>query len=261
MRPTWTGTTTGSRTARSGLCATCSSSTSSIARSTGTAIATVNLRFAHAVADEAERCSGQVVVWIQDYHFSLVPALLRAMRPQLFIHQFWHIPFPPPDILQLLPSRTHEAVLRGMLGNDLVEFQIERYAANFLECVARFVPEARVDRANQIVHFRDRVVHVGAFPISIDVDAFREDGGVAVEPRARRQDAARPLRDGQRANWECASTGSTTRRAFSSDSARSTRLWTESSELREQFTFIFVCTPSRSEVPAYTTLERTSSTP
>src|SRR5215211_2112583 len=130
----------------------------------------VNLRFAHAVADEAERCTGRAMAWIQDYHFALAPEFLRAMRPSLFIHQFWHIPFPPSDILRLLPSGTHEAVLRGLLGNDLVEFQIDRYAVNFLDCVDKFIPEARVDHVHQTINFRDRVVNVGAFPISIGGD-------------------------------------------------------------------------------------------
>ena len=92
------------------------------------------------------------MAWIQDYHFGLAAEFLRAMRPSLFIHQFWHIPFPPPDILRLLPSGTHEALLRGLLGNDLMEFQIDRYAQNFLECVDRFVPDAKVDRPAGKVH-------------------------------------------------------------------------------------------------------------
>ncbi len=116
---------------------------------------TVNLRFAHAVADEAERCSGRAMAWIQDYHFALAGEFLRAMRPSLFIHQFWHIPFPPPDILRLLPAGTHEAVLRGLLGNDLVEFQIDRYAVNFLDCVARYVPEARVDTLREVLKIQE----------------------------------------------------------------------------------------------------------
>lgn len=74
----------------------------------------MNLRFAHAVADEAERSAGRIMAWIQDYHFALVPEFLRAMRPNLCIHQFLHIPFPPPDILRLLPSGSHEALLRGL---------------------------------------------------------------------------------------------------------------------------------------------------
>src|SRR4051812_12892623 len=134
----------------------------------------VNLRFAHAVADEAERCTGRSMAWIQDYHFALVPEFLRAIRPDTFIHQFWHIPFPPPDILRLLPSGLHEALLRGMLGNDLMEFQIDRYASNFLRCVSEFVPRAEVDFGAKVVRFQDRVIHVGAFPISVDYDNYQE---------------------------------------------------------------------------------------
>lgn len=213
----------------------------------------VNLRFAHAVADEAERSGGgKATVWLQDYHFALVAAMLRAMRPSLFIHQFWHIPFPPPDILQLLPSRTNEAVLRGILGNDLVEFQIERYAANFVDCVARFIPEAQIDRANQIVQFRGRAVHVGAFPISIDVAHFekmaRESRALATTLRTRHAPGGRQL-------GVCVDRIDYTKGILERIRALDT-LWTESVELRERFTFIFVCTPSRSEVPAYTALER-----
>ena len=214
----------------------------------------VNVRFAHAVADEAERSNGRATVWIQDYHFALVAALLRAMRPQLFIHQFWHIPFPPPDILQLLPSRTNEAVLRGILGNDLVGFQIERYATNFIDCVERFIPEASIDRANQVVHFRDRSVHVGAFPISIDVARFeqmaasRESRTLATTLRSRHAPRTRQL-------GVCVDRIDYTKGILERIRALDT-LWSESAELRERFTFIFVCTPSRSEVPAYNALER-----
>jgi trehalose 6-phosphate synthase len=215
---------------------------------------TVNLRFAHAVADEAERCSGRAMAWIQDYHFALASEFLRAMRPTLFIHQFWHIPFPPPDILRLLPVGTHEAVLRGMLGNDLVEFQIDRYAVNFLDCVDKFVAEARVDHVRQTVTFRDRVVHVGAFPISIDVDRF-ESMAASDDSRAR----VKTLRDryakGTRQLGVCVDRIDYTKGIPERMRALET-MWTESPELRERFTFIFVCTPSRTDLPAYNALER-----
>jgi alpha,alpha-trehalose-phosphate synthase [UDP-forming] len=215
---------------------------------------TVNLRFAHAVADEAERCAGRAMVWIQDYHFALAAEFLRAMRPSLFIHQFWHIPFPAADILRLLPDVTREAVLRGLLGNDLIEFQIDRYAANFLDCVAQFVPESRVDHARQTVAFRDRVVSVGAFPISIDVDNFEK---MAASPESDARVAT--LRDryakGARQLGVCVDRIDYTKGIPERMRALET-LWTESPELRERFTFIFVCTPSRSELPAYATLER-----
>src|SRR5262249_35479492 len=190
---------------------------------------------------------------IQDYHFALASEYLRAMRPSLFIHQFWHIPFPPPDIIRLLPAGTHEAVLRGMLGNDLVEFQIERYAENFLQCVERYVPEARVDHGRQTISFRERTVYVGAFPISIDVDRFEEMANTP-ESQAR----VKTLRDryarGSRQLGVCVDRVDYTKGIPERMRALET-LWTESPELRERFTFIFVCTPSRSDLPAYRTLD------
>jgi len=214
----------------------------------------VNLRFAHAVADEAERCTGRAMAWIQDYHFALAAEFLRAMRPSLFVHQFWHIPFPPPDILRLLPAGTHDAVLRGLLGNDLLEFQIDRYADNFLDCVARYVPEAHVDHGSQTVTFRDRTVHVGAFPISIDFERFEH---MAASPDSVAR--VKTLRDryakGTRQLGVSVDRIDYTKGIPERIRALET-LWTESPELRERFTFIFVCTPSRTDLPAYNTLER-----
>lgn len=215
---------------------------------------TVNLRFAHAVADEAERCQGRSMAWIQDYHFALAPEYLRAMQPSLFIHQFWHIPFPPADILRLLPAGTHEDILRGLLGNDLMEFQVERHAMNFIDCVDKYIPEARVDRDNLTIAFRDRVVHVGAFPISIDVARFEEMAS-SPENAARVTTLRARYAKGSRQLGVCVDRLDYTKGIPERIRALET-LWDESPELRERFTFIFVCTPSRSDVPAYNLLER-----
>jgi trehalose 6-phosphate synthase len=214
---------------------------------------TVNMRFAHAVADEAERCSGRAMAWIQDYHFALASEYLRAMRPSLFIHQFWHIPFPPPDILRLLPANTHQAVLRGMLGNDLMEFQIDRYAANFLDCVDRFIDEAHVDRAHETIAFRNRTVHVGAFPISIDVAQFEEMAS-SPESEARIATLRERYAHGVRQLGVCVDRIDYTKGIPERIRALET-LWSEFPELRERFTFIFVATPSRSDLAAYLALE------
>jgi trehalose 6-phosphate synthase len=214
---------------------------------------TVNLRFAHAVADEAERCTGRAMAWIQDYHFALAAEFLRAMRPSLFIHQFWHIPFPPPDIFTLLPAGVHEAVLRGLLGNDLLEFQIDRYASNFLDCVQRFIVEARVDHARQVVTFRDRVVHVGAFPISIDVERF-ESMAASPESQTRVATLRERYAKGSRQLGVCVDRIDYTKGIPERLRALET-LWTESADMRGRFTFIFVCTPSRTDLKAYNDLE------
>jgi trehalose 6-phosphate synthase len=214
----------------------------------------VNLRFAHAVADEASRHTGPTAAWIQDYHLALVSEFLRAIRPNLFIHQFWHIPFPPPDILRLLPSGSHEMLLKGLLGNDLMEFQVERHALNFLQCVEAFMPSAEVNHADQTIRVEDRVVHVSAFPISVDFQKYEEmaqsakSASVATTLRARYAHGSRQL-------GVCVD-----RLDYTKGIPERLRalelLWGSHPELCARFTFIFVCTPSRSDVPAYRKLEQ-----
>jgi len=214
----------------------------------------VNLRFAHAVADEAERCTGRSMTWIQDYHFALVPEFLRAMRPNSFIHQFWHIPFPPPDILRLLPSGSHEALLRGLLGNDLMEFQIDRHALNFLDCVAEFVPDADVDLGDQTIRFQDRTIQVAAFPISIDFGKYQEMAQTDESERHVQTLRARYAKE-TRQLGVCVDRTDYTKgipeRLRALDLA-----WSEHPELRGRFTFLFVCTPTRSNLSAYTQLDQ-----
>ena len=150
--------------ARSGHSATCSCSTSSTAPTTGTSYQEVNSKFAHAVADEVQRSPEKPIVWIQDYHFALAAEMLRELATPALIHQFWHIPFPPADILRLLPTGVDEALLRGLLGNDLIEFHTERYALNFLGCVAELVPEAEIDADTLSIHYDGRRIDVGDLP-------------------------------------------------------------------------------------------------
>ena len=213
----------------------------------------VNLRFAHAVADEAERCAGRSVVWVQDYHFGLVAEFIRAMRPTAFIHQFWHIPFPPPDILRLLPAGTHEALLRGLLGNDLLGFQTDRHAANFMDCVEQFVGDAEVDRREGRISWAGRAVRVGSFPISIDVDRFEE---MARSPAAEARVAtlrARYTRDGRQLGVAVDRIDYT--KGIPERLRALDHLWATTPSLRGRVTFLCVCTPSRTDVPAYAALE------
>ena len=214
----------------------------------------VNRRFAQAVAEEALACGGaRPMVWIQDYHLALVAEQVRALAPNAFTHQFWHIPFPPPDILHLLPMGTHEFVLRGLLGNDLVEFHTERYALNFLDCVDRFIPDAQVDPHRLTVTIGQRTVAVGAFPISIDVERFerlaRRPEAEARAERLRRRYA----RDGRQLGV-CVDRIDYTKGIPERLRALDV-LWSESPELRERVTFLFVATPSRTDLPVYRSLE------
>jgi trehalose 6-phosphate synthase len=121
----------------------------------------VNRRFAVAAAQAAPLGA---VVWIQDYHLQLVPALLRELRPDVRIGFFMHIPFPPTELFKQLPRRAE--LLRGLLGADLVGFQNSGAVHNFLRLAERLLG-LRV--RHQEISTGDRVVRVGAFPISIDV--------------------------------------------------------------------------------------------
>nr|MDT0662147.1 trehalose-6-phosphate synthase [Micromonospora sp. DSM 115978] len=121
----------------------------------------VNQRFAEAAAAAAEPGA---LVWVQDYHLHLVPGMLRALRPDLRIGFFLHVPFPPPELFMQLPRRAE--LMRGMLGADLVGFQRAQAAHNFAQLATRILQLPATDRR---IAVDDRVVRIGAFPVSIDM--------------------------------------------------------------------------------------------
>ncbi|MGD0074748.1 MAG: trehalose-6-phosphate synthase [Candidatus Binataceae bacterium] len=147
----------------------------------------VNRAFAELAANEA--APGDII-WAQDFHLALVPSLLRALRPELPIGIFWHVPFPPRTIFRILPWR--KELLEGMLGCDLIGFHIEEYARYFLNC-CEGVGGYEVDRDRGEVIYGNRRVKVGAFPLGIPADYFAALS--ASEPvRARIERIRRALR-------------------------------------------------------------------
>lgn len=139
----------------------------------------VNAHFAEVVA--AECGQERAIVWFQDYHLALCPALLRQCLPDLPIMHFWHIPWPPWEIYRVCPWR-HE-VLAGLLGNDLLGFHLEQHCRNFLECAERTLG-ANVDYKAGVVEYAGHETWVRPFPISIDYDWWQ---GVATGRRVARQ--------------------------------------------------------------------------
>ncbi|HET6154334.1 MAG TPA: trehalose-6-phosphate synthase [Marmoricola sp.] len=128
---------------------------------------TVNRRFAEAAADVA---ADGAMVWVQDYQLQLVPALLRELRPDLRIGFFLHIPFPPAELFSQVPWRRE--LLEGLLGADLVGFQLSGAAQNFIRLVRQRVGH-KTHRDS--VYLPDgRIVTAKAFPISIDTAQFEE---------------------------------------------------------------------------------------
>ena len=127
----------------------------------------VNRRFA---AHAADRAAKGATVWVHDYQLQLVPQMLRELRPDLHIGFFLHIPFPPAELFQQLPWRRE--ILEGLLGADLVGFQLPGGAQNFVRLVRQRVGHKT---HRELVYLPDeRTVRAAAFPISIDVDSFEE---------------------------------------------------------------------------------------
>ncbi|KQY55413.1 MULTISPECIES: alpha,alpha-trehalose-phosphate synthase (UDP-forming) [unclassified Nocardioides] len=128
---------------------------------------TVNQRFADRAAEIASK---DATVWVHDYQLQLVPQMLRELRPDLRIGFFLHIPFPPGELFQQLPWRRQ--ILEGLLGADLVGFQLSGASQNFVRLVRQRVGHKT---HRDLVYLPDgRTVLAAAFPISIDTAGFEE---------------------------------------------------------------------------------------
>jgi trehalose 6-phosphate synthase len=127
----------------------------------------VNRRFATKAAEVA---SEGATVWVHDYQLQLVPQMLRDLRPDLRIGFYLHIPFPPAELFQQLPWRRQ--ILEGLLGADLVGFQLTGGSQNFVRLVRQRVGHKT---HRDLVYLPDgRTVRAKAFPISIDAAGFEE---------------------------------------------------------------------------------------
>jgi alpha,alpha-trehalose-phosphate synthase [UDP-forming] len=123
----------------------------------------VNQRFADAVV--AEAVSEDPVVLVQDYHFALVPAMIRKKLPRATILTFWHIPWPNPESFGICPWRRE--ILEGLLGSTILGFHTRFHCKNFIETVDRFL-EARIEHEHSTISFHDDDTLVESYPISIE---------------------------------------------------------------------------------------------
>ena len=176
----------------------------------------VNQKFADAVAKESK--SRDPVVLVQDYHFALLPRMIREQLPDATILTFWHIPWPNPEAFAICPWNSE--LLDGMLGSSILGFHTQFHCNNFMDTVDRLL-EARVDRESFTITFRGQTTAVHRYPISIEWPPAALARPASVPDCAQ----GRPRRA-----WACprgtgsasASTASTTPRASSSDSTPST---------------------------------------
>jgi len=128
----------------------------------------VNERF----ADKVSRIAGpEDVIWVHDYHLLLLPSVLRQRLPDARIGFFLHIPFPPWDILRIMPR--HRELVEGLLGADLIGFHTYDYAQTFLRSCRRLL--SLDNRIGQLV-VGDRIVEVDVFPMGVDFSKFAKAG-------------------------------------------------------------------------------------
>ncbi len=130
----------------------------------------VNHIFAEAVIDEVG--DSDAVVFIQDYHLALVSRFIKEKNPKLVTAQFWHIPWPNPEVFRICPWGRE--LLHGLLGNDLLGFHIKYHCDNFLDTV-RLLIEARVDSERALVVCGGKTTLVRPYPISVDFHRIMQE--------------------------------------------------------------------------------------
>jgi len=140
----------------------------------------VNAKFAEAVVEELEGTERPCVL-IQDYHFALLPRLIKAKRPDAMVALFWHIPWPNPEAFAICPWSRE--LLDGMLGADLLGFHIQFHCNNFLDTVDRLV-ESRIDWERFAVNRHEQTTFVKPFPISIASEEMNGSQAGGTRPAA-----------------------------------------------------------------------------
>lgn len=155
-----------------------------------TAYVSYNESFAAALAEEA--APGARVV-VQDYHLSLVPRMLRGLRPDIRIGHFTHTPWATPDYYGLLPDDVGADVLRGILGAEHAGFLCERWANAFLDC-CECLDDAVVDRSARTVRMNGHTTRIAVHGLGSDGNFLRRR---AAEPdvEARRETLLALVRD------------------------------------------------------------------
>jgi trehalose-6-phosphate synthase len=148
-----------------------------------------NRKFAEATAEELEGIEEPCVL-VQDYHFTLLPRLLKEKRPDARVALFWHIPWPNPEAFGICPWQ--KELLYGILGADLVGFHTQFFCNNFLDTVDRTL-ECRIDWERFSVTKEGHDTIAKPFPISVAVPRSFHDVPVGDEPKADRDALFRDL--------------------------------------------------------------------
>ncbi|MDX6689439.1 MAG: trehalose 6-phosphate synthase [Solirubrobacteraceae bacterium] len=193
------------------------------------------------IADETDP-----VVMVHDYHLYTLPTIVRAARPDVFLHHFIHIPWTQPDAWRVLPKRIRTEIFKGVLANDIVGFHTPSYQWNFLQGCRDLLDDVEVDFERGIVHVDGREVWVRAYPLPIDYEATRQ---VARSERTLEFEAElqRRRREHIILRVDRADLSKNVLRGFTAFD----QFLEEHPEFHEKVTFIAQLMPSRMDVPEY----------
>jgi trehalose-6-phosphate synthase len=144
----------------------------------------VNQKFAQTVLDEIHGTDRPFVL-IQDYHFALLPSLIKAKRPDARVAIFWHIPWPNAEAFRICPWQRE--LLEGLLGADIVSFHIQAHCNNFLETVDQSL-QSRIEWDRFTVNRNDRLTWVRPHPISVALPERPLDGCDEMTPEQNRSE-------------------------------------------------------------------------
>ncbi len=142
-----------------------------------------NRKFADAVLQEMAGQEAPIIL-AQDYHFALLPRMVKDARPDARVAIFWHIPWPNPEVFGICPWQRE--LVDGLLGADLIGFHTQTHCNNFLETVDRAL-EALTEWDRFAVNRQGHVTRVRPYPISV---AF-PNGKPHVEYRSAGEERAR----------------------------------------------------------------------
>jgi trehalose 6-phosphate synthase len=219
----------------------------------------VNQLFADALLEEMEG-SEEPVVFVQDYHFALLPRLVKRGRPDARVAIFWHIPWPNPEAFGICPWQAE--LLDGLLGADLIGFHIPMHCQNFLNTVDR-VLEARTDRAHMTVRRRGHFTTVRPYPVSVAFEGAMTP--LAMADTAEADDEAEERRTAERQRLLREFGVRAESLALGVDRLDYTKGIVERLEAleqlladhpwhRERLTMVQIAAPSRTRIPSYADL-------
>ena len=210
-----------------------------------------NRKFADAVLEEMKGIEHALLL-VQDYHFALLPKMVKEARPDIRVAIFWHIPWPNPEAFRICPWQRE--VLDGLLGADLVGFHIQAHCNNFLETVDAAL-ESRIEWERFAVKRNNHTTLVRPFPISVDFRESQSEPGDSVSPYELRAALLKNL--GIKASFLGVGVDRIDYTKGIVERLRGVERFLEKYPVyRKQFTFVQIGAPSRTNIPRYDDLGR-----